>query len=276
MHHHGMKRVACDGNGRMFWLGRNFLQNRIASVIDFHLVPPLSAITGWNPMLFRTIVPIAATLALSSCQGHHSTLAPAGPLSANVASLWWAMLIGATVIFIGMMVLLSMVLIGTERLKHISMRRWQIIGGVAFPLPILFGLTFYSFIQGETLIEDRGDPEVLRITADAMMWTWSFTYHLSDGTASSQSTLYIPNNQPVQIDVTSRDVIHGFWVPKLAGKVDAIPGQTNSIIIQADQVGRFGGICAEYCGIGHPTMRFEVEAFDATEFNTMMNELRGR
>lgn len=186
------------------------------------------------------------------------------------------MLIGAVVIFVGMMVLLSMVLMGSERLKHISMRRWQIIGGVAFPLPILLGLTFYSFVQGESLIANKGKPEVLRITADAMMWTWSFTYHLPDGTVSSQSTLYIPTNQPVQIDTTSRDVIHGFWVPKLAGKIDAIPGQTNSIIIQADQVGTFGGICAEYCGIGHPTMRFEVEAFNENEFNTKMTELRGK
>jgi cytochrome c oxidase subunit 2 len=273
MHHHGMKRVARYSNGGMCWLGRNFLQNRIISVINFHLDPPLPAITRKKPKLFRTLAPFAAALALSSCQGHHSTLAPAGPLSANVASLWWAMLIGAALIFIGMMMLLAMVLIGSDRLKRISMRRWQFIGGVAFPLPILMALTFYSFVQGETLIADKNKPQVLRITADAMMWTWNFTYHLPDGTAASQSTLYIPTKQPVQIDLTSRDVIHGFWVPKLAGKMDAIPGQTNSIVIQADQAGRFGGICAEYCGTGHPNMKFEVEAFDEAEFNAKMTEL---
>jgi cytochrome c oxidase subunit II len=64
----------------------------------------------------------------------------------------------------------------------------------------------------------------------------------------------------------SSDVIHGFWVPRLGGKIDAIPGHVTVVRLLADRPGRFGGLCAEYCGPGHPDMSFVVEAHDAAEF----------
>ena len=66
--------------------------------------------------------------------------------------------------------------------------------------------------------------------------------------------------------VTSRDVIHSFWIPRLAGKIDAIPGHANVLRIQADAPGRFEGLCAEFCGVGHPGMRFQVVAHPAADF----------
>ena len=58
--------------------------------------------------------------------------------------------------------------------------------------------------------------------------------------------------------VTSRDVIHAFWIPRLAGKIDVIPGHVNVLRIQADAPGRYEGLCTEFCGLGHAGMRFDV------------------
>ncbi len=71
---------------------------------------------------------------------------------------------------------------------------------------------------------------------------------------------------PVQINLRSRDVIHSFWVPKLAGKMDTIPGVTNMLRIEADQPGDYRGQCTEFCGLQHAKMAFFVVALQPDEF----------
>lgn len=183
------------------------------------------------------------------------------------------MLIGAGIIFLLMMMLFAAVIIAPRRFKSIPTRYWQIGGGILFPLPILMALTFLSFLQGENQIADKHEEGTLQISAEAMMWSWEFTYHLPNGEVKTTNLLHIPTGQPVQINTTSRDVIHGFWVPKLGGKVDAIPGQMTSIVLEADREGRFGGLCAEYCGSEHTSMTFDVEAHSPNDFAAKMLEL---
>jgi heme/copper-type cytochrome/quinol oxidase subunit 2 len=69
--------------------------------------------------------------------------------------------------------------------------------------------------------------------------------------------------------VSSDDVIHSFWVPRLGGKIDAIPGTRNRILIRADVPGRYGGVCAEFCGVGHTQMSFAVVAHDAAAWERL-------
>lgn len=78
--------------------------------------------------------------------------------------------------------------------------------------------------------------------------------------------LVIPAGRPVRINLRTVDVIHSFWVPKLAGKVDMIPNRANHIYLRADKPGYFWGQCAEYCGDSHAVMRFRIIALDAKEF----------
>ena len=82
--------------------------------------------------------------------------------------------------------------------------------------------------------------------------------------------IHIPVDTPIDIHVTSADVIHGFWVPRLGGKIDAIPGHTNIVRLQADEVGEFGGQCAEYCGLSHAKMHFKVIAHSAEKFDAWL------
>jgi len=75
---------------------------------------------------------------------------------------------------------------------------------------------------------------------------------------------------PVDLVITSGDVIHSFWIPRLAGKMDAIPGRVNVLRVQADTPGPYAGECAEFCGTGHAGMRFEVVVHPAADFAAVL------
>jgi cytochrome c oxidase subunit 2 len=108
------------------------------------------------------------------------------------------------------------------------------------------------------------------ITATGLQWWFRFEYPQETvGTAGhliASNELVIPAGRPVHIDLRTADVIHSFWVPKLAGKVDMIPNRGNRIWLQADEPGYFWGQCAEFCGEDHAVMRFRVIALEAKEF----------
>lgn len=103
-------------------------------------------------------------------------------------------------------------------------------------------------------------------------WWWAVNYLDQEGKTLFQTAneIYIPVGVPVRIRLVSDNVIHSFWVPKLAGKVDMIPGRTNHITLQADRPGTFRGICAEYCGIQHALMAFLVIAESAEEYQKFL------
>ena len=119
-----------------------------------------------------------------------------------------------------------------------------------------YPLVAYALIAGERLLPLPGKAPP-RIEADGHQWAWTFRYP-DNGGVTTKSVLHLPAGTPVDIVVTSQDVIHAFWVPRLAGKIDAIPGRTNRLRIQADQPGRYEGVCNEFCGIDHANMRFSV------------------
>ena len=80
------------------------------------------------------------------------------------------------------------------------------------------------------------------------------------GACTTANEIHIPIDRPVVLKVTSRDVIHSFWAPNLQGKRDLIPGYTTAIWMQADRPGVFRGQCAEFCGLQHAHMAFDVVA----------------
>lgn len=104
--------------------------------------------------------------------------------------------------------------------------------------------------------------DVIEVEARASQWQWQFRQPGPDGMARTQGVLFIPAGRPVDVLIASDDVIHSFWVPQLGGKMDAIPGRVNRLRIEASRTGIFEGLCAEFCGIGHAGMRFEVVAYD--------------
>lgn len=190
-----------------------------------------------------------------------------------VADLWWVMFGGAVAIFAVVMTLFALVMFRTDKVRNISAKQWIGIGGIGMPVPVLIALVIFAFFQGEALFGANAPKPDVTITATSRMWSWEFTYTIDGKPVHSRDVLHMPVGQTVQIDTTSMDVIHSFWVPRLGGKIDSIPGQINSIVLKADVEGSFGGICSEYCGEGHGQMSFRVNAHSATEFEALLRNL---
>lgn len=108
------------------------------------------------------------------------------------------------------------------------------------------------------------------VTATGYQWWFRFEYPKEQidgvGPLVTGNELVIPVGRPVVIQLRTVDVIHSFWVPKLAGKVDMIPNRGNHLWLQADEPGYFWGQCAEYCGDSHAVMRFRVIALAEKDF----------
>src|SRR5688572_24175869 len=105
----------------------------------------------------------------------------------------------------------------------------------------------------------------LEITVRGWQWWWEFRYP-SLGVVTANET-YVPIGQPVVLRLEGPDVIHSFWVPRLGGKRDVIPGRVNQINFTADQPGDLWGQCAEFCGASHANMRMRVRAVPRDEFD---------
>jgi cytochrome c oxidase subunit II len=198
---------------------------------------------------------------LAGCGGPLSTLAPAGPVAQDIAWLWWVMLGGAFVLLLMVMVLVALAF-GPPR--QVSERRWTLAMGVWFPLTVLTALLGTGLWVGERILP-RGDSAV-QVQAHAVQWGWEFTQPGPDGPVITHNLLHIPAGQPVDVLITSADVIHSFWVPQLGGKMDAIPGRVNRLRLQADEPGLLHGLCAEFCGTGHAFMRFDVRVVPAGDW----------
>ncbi len=195
-----------------------------------------------------------------------STIDPAGPAASRVAQLWWWMLGGAIVLSALVFVLLLVALFrrGVADRETPERKRVWIGGlGLAMPITVLMALLAFALWVGERNLPTGPAAQTIEVTA--YNYGWEFCYE--DGSCS-EDVLRIPARQPVDLDITATDVIHSLWIPRLAGKMDAIPGQVNRLRIEASEPGTYDAVCAEYCGIGHAGHRFVVEAYDSGETAT--------
>jgi cytochrome c oxidase subunit II len=138
-------------------------------------------------------------------------------------------------------------------LSAIESNRRLEIAWTAAPAVIL---AFVFALMLGTIAEVNGAAvaPTLRITAVGHQWWWEYRY----GGAVTANELHIPINTSVELELHSADVIHSWWVPEIAGKIDMVPGQTNRIRISANRLGTFEGQCGEFCGIEHAWMRLRV------------------
>lgn len=114
----------------------------------------------------------------------------------------------------------------------------------------------------------NGPPPDQTIQVTGVQWAWSFKY---PNGKTSNATLTIPAGQVVRLQVTSRDVLHSFWVPQLGGQIYAIPGQANHGWIEASRPGKYFGQCNELCGLAHYAMTLEVDAVSADQYQAFLS-----
>jgi cytochrome c oxidase subunit 2 len=124
---------------------------------------------------------------------------------------------------------------------------------VTIPFLIVTALAVYAAVVLAQI--EKKHPNELQVRAIAQQFTWHFEYTQPGGKKFTSDVLYLPNNKPVYMKITSKDVLHDFWVPEFRIKMDAVPGQTDFVRFTPNRMGSYEVVCAELCGIGHATMR---------------------
>ena len=223
----------------------------------------------------RVATGIVVALGLAACgQDPPSMLDSQGPEARTVEGVWWLMFALAAAVYVVVSGFIVVAIVRGRRRRDPDRERakeskepkddtfiW--LGGIVAPVVILAVLAVVTITTTQDLRRARSDE--LRIEVTAKRWWWDVRY--PDAGVATASEIHIPVGRPVNIELLSDNVIHSFWVPQLAGKVDTIPGQRNSLRLQADEPGVYRGACAEYCGIQHANMSYLVIAEEPAEFD---------
>ncbi|MBC7160361.1 MAG: c-type cytochrome [Porphyrobacter sp.] len=185
-------------------------------------------------------------------------LDPAGPYAAPVTTLAWVLIAIGLVVTAIIVAALYVAWRGPERWRRaLGGERAVWIGGIAFPALVLTALLVWGLMLTASLSSPiTGTERRIRVTGE--MWWFRVDYLGPDGAviARDANEIHLPVGEPVVLELRSADVIHSFWVPHLSGKKDMIPGRTTLLRLEADRPGRWGGVCAEYCGGPHALMGF--------------------
>ncbi|MGA8014685.1 MAG: cytochrome c oxidase subunit II [Candidatus Dormiibacterota bacterium] len=141
----------------------------------------------------------------------------------------------------------------------------------AVPLVVLLGLFILSAVSLIYVNNVSASPNAANQVDDKVLgeqFAWVVTY--PDG-QQTVGTFYVPVGRPVSLAITSKDVIHSLFIPELMGQKNAVPGQTNTDWLEADQPGIWYGQCTELCGAGHYSMTIKVVALTPTAYNACVN-----
>jgi cytochrome c oxidase subunit 2 len=138
---------------------------------------------------------------------------------------------------------------------------WLLLSSVLCVILLVWGLAETGAVRASGA---TGKPMLIEVTGQ--QWVWDFTYPEAGGIQSDQ--LYLPVNQPVVFHVTSKDVVHSFWVVQMGIKVDANPGETTTTTVLPDKLGTFDVRCAELCGLLHADMETSAHVVSATDFDS--------
>lgn len=212
--------------------------------------------------LCAVLITSLTLLALAGCQSTQNILAPFSPAAAETAQLFYFVFVIAVLIFILVEGLLVFFVLRYQRRaenEHPEQYHgntklevtWTVIP--ALILVVVFALTIRTMGQvGPTNPPGQGIP----IRVIGHQWWWEVQYN--DGKVKYATDIHIPAGQVVNVELTSDNVIHSFWVPSIMGKTDVVPGHTNKTWLLSNDLGTYSGQCAEFCGDQHANMRFKV------------------
>lgn len=230
----------------------------------------------------RAITGVVAAVGLAGCSQSHSALRPAGPEAEQLAWLIWLFItVSAATWLLVMVVLLAGIrrrrgprssrLLGTPVRERRLAR--VIASCVALTAIVVIALTVVSYRSQAKLFVRSPVPEV-RIKLIGHQWWWEVQYpdDASDRQIVTANEIHVPVDRPVALTLETRDVIHSFWVPSLAGKMDQITGHTNTLHFSAARAGVYRGQCAEFCGRQHAQMGIIVVASPGDSFERWKNE----
>jgi cytochrome c oxidase subunit 2 len=212
-----------------------------------------------------------------------SVLSPAGAQASSIHQLWLLMLWTTTVVCVVVLAFIAVAVLRHRRRDEVatipttperSLVR-SVWAATTLSLLILLMLLVASVWMTRG-VESLAASGALTINIIGHQWWWEIEY---EDTSPSRRVLtanemHIPVGRPVVLKVSSRDVIHSFWVPNLQGKRDLIPGYTTAIWLQPDRPGIFRGQCAEFCGLQHAHMALDVVAEAGPDFDRWLEGMR--
>lgn len=228
------------------------------------------------------LLTVMTLFGLTGCQkAEMSVFDPAGPVAKTQLSIIMISIYIMSGIFVVAMGILVYVLIRYRSRRGQNQPPKQVEGSwvleliwIVIPIILLGILVVPTVTSAFVLDEKPAGPNVLNVKVKASQFWWQFEYP-DLGIVTAQE-LHIPTGTKVNLQLETTDVMHSFWVPRLAGKTDLIPGRTNTMWIQADQPGQFQGKCAEYCGTSHGVMDFLVVAEEPQQFQAWVNKMKNQ
>lgn len=215
--------------------------------------------------------------------GDQNTFAPEGDVAQKQLDVFYLALWPAVVVLILVTGALVYALVRFRRKSDDDPLPKQVHGNfrleIAWTIAPTILLMILAVPMVAAIIDLGGEPDedALHVNVTAQRFSWLFEYPTlldDDGTPlrADVDELHIPVDREIVVHLQSVDVIHSFWVPKLAGKLDVVPGRTNDLKFNATSPGTFSGQCAEFCGIGHAGMKFNIIALEEPEFQAWCEE----
>ena len=199
-----------------------------------------------------------------------SALDTAGRDAAQIAQLFDVMAVGAVLVWALVVAIAVYAIRVGESHSQRAANLLIIGGGVALPTVVLAALLAYGLPVLPAILTPA--PEgALTIHVTGKQWWWRVQYMTPQGIVETANEIRLPVSQRIQLQLTSPDVIHSFWVPSIAGKMDLVPGRLTRLALEPTRTGVFRGACAEYCGASHALMAFTVVVVDRDEFEEWLD-----
>lgn len=213
-------------------------------------------------------------------QGQQSTLDPQGPIATNQMDLFYLILWLTVFLFVVVGGTLAYAMwrfrerktddpnfIPPQSHGHPLIEVGLVLASTA--LLVIIAVPTFSGIILKSDVPEELKENAIEINVTGYQWWWAFEY--PEHGFHTANEIVFPAGRAVELSLVADDVIHSFWLPKLAGKVDLIPGQQNSIWIKADEPGYFWGQCAEYCGDAHAYMLFRARALSEEDWEAWVD-----
>jgi cytochrome c oxidase subunit 2 len=210
-------------------------------------------------------------------------LEPAGPGAAAIADLTIILVIYATVLFAFVVTLLAIAILRRReasttdgeipppllpgRTEERRAAGWVALLGIVIPISVVWSLFVLAMGTMDDL-EAKGTADVV-IEVEGRQYWWDIRYLDEQGNVRFRTAneVHVPVGREIELRLTSADVIHSVWAPRITGKLDMIPGRETVMRFRVDETGVFRGVCAEYCGLQHTRMAFLVVAEDEPTYD---------
>lgn len=258
------------------------------------------------PRIARAILRLPALMALvtAGCQGAPSPLDPRTATASRIAELGWIMItLASAVCVVVVAALIAALSVGRRRSAlaegtlpppvrgTVGANGIVVIGGMVLPALVItftLGYTIHTLREAEAgglpvpsshadhglldPLPDSGAVDAVIVEVVGKQWWWRVHYPTAGIITANE--IHVPVGVPIQLNLTSDDVIHSFWIPQIAGKVDMIPGRTNVLSFRVDAPGVYRGLCSEYCGLQHAHMHFRLIVESPADFAVWLDDQR--